>query len=457
LRIGATVAALSLVAASCGRSDSKSEEPSSSSSKPAAATSADFGTIKDVCQRGDAGGASAPGVTHDSIKLAVFSDRGSSVRPGLNQELFDAAHVFADWCNDHGGINGRKIDILEEDAALFNVPPKMTDACTRDAFFIVGGGAAFDDAGEKIRLECMLPSVPGYVASTASRGADLTVQPVPNPNNAVGYGQFKWLEKKYPGSVGKVGVLAPDIPTTRTISDQTVESVKSLGFKIVSSDLFPAAGNVSYSPYVAALKSRGVRGLIYTGEPETLGVIEQTMRDQNYKVDWIAGAANLYDKRLLEQGGDAIRNTYIVTTFAPFEQADRTPALAQYLSLFKKYLPDGKAQALLGVQGFSAWLLFAQAAKECGTELTRRCVYDNLKKVHSWTGGGLHAETDPGAGAPSDCFALLEATSKGFELTDIAPNRGIYSCSPSNTYKFKKSYGDSPTLASVGKSLRDLK
>jgi hypothetical protein len=84
-------------------------------------------------------------------------------------------------------------------------------------------------------------------------------------------------------------------------------------------------------------------------------------------------------------------------------------------------------------------------------------VYDNLKKVHEWTGGGLHATTDPGAGTPSDCYALIKATPDGFELARIPTTDGIYNCSPKNVYTFRKDYGEGLTLEDVGKTLNDLK
>lgn len=460
-RIGAVAMAVALALAACGRSESESGAPSTSSdgssTSSTSATGADFGTLKDVCQKGSGGGATAPGVTADSIKVATFSDAGAQIRPGLNQELFDAADVFSKWCNANGGINGRKIEVVKEDAALFNYPAKMADACQQQVFFIVGGGAAFDDTGEQARLQCMLPSVPGYVATPAARDGDLVVQPVPNPNTGMGYGQFDWLAKKYPGSLDHMGVISPDIAVTATISEQTREAAEAKGFKTVYSDKFAAAGTVSYTPYVAAMKEKGVRGLLYTGEPEALAGIEQAMRDIGYQPDWITAQANLYDQRLVDLGGDAIRNTYIVTTFTPFEKASSNPALQQYLDLFEEYLPGGKAKALLGVQGFSAWLLFATAAKECGADLSQKCVYDNLKKIHSWTGGGLHAETDPGAGTPSDCYALLEATSSGFELVKIKTTDGIFNCDPANVFTFEKDYGKGLKLADLGKSVNDLK
>jgi hypothetical protein len=241
-----------LVLGACGRPEPETTANESTTTAPAqTASSADFGTLTEVCQEGSGGGATATGVSADTIRIATFSDAGSTVRPGLNQELFDAADVFASWCNDNGGINGRMIEVVKEDAALFDVPARMADACQNDVFFVVGGGAAFDDTGEETRLQCMLPSVPGYVASATSRDTELAVQPVPNPNSATGYGQYRWLKEEYPKSVEHLGVLTGDIPTTKTISDQSQEAAEALGFEVVYSDKYPAAGTVTWTPYVA--------------------------------------------------------------------------------------------------------------------------------------------------------------------------------------------------------------
>src|SRR5690348_5654531 len=60
------------------------------------------------------------------------------------------------------------------------------------------------------------------------------------------------------------------------------------------------------------------------------------------------------------------------------------------------------------MQATSAFLLWAQAAKECGSTLTRQCMINNLSKVDSWTAGGLNAPTDPAANLPSSCGLLLK-------------------------------------------------
>ena len=84
----------------------------------------------------------------------------------------------------------------------------------------------------------------------------------------------------------------------------------------------------------------------------------------------------------------------------------------------------------------SAWLLFAQAVKECGSNLTRDCVVSNAGAVKGWDAGGISAPSDPGnaTGPTERCFVLLQATPTCFVIDkDITkPNNGIFNCSDAN-------------------------
>ncbi len=115
---------------------------------------------------------------------------------------------------------------------------------------------------------------------------------------------------------------------------------------------------------------------------------------------------NFYDSKYAAEGGMNAKNTYIRTSYFPLELKDENPATADYLSLMQQFNPSGKI-AQLGVQGTSAWLLFAQAAAACGSQLTPECLLDKAK-VSTWTGGGLHAATDPEANTPSSCFPAAD-------------------------------------------------
>lgn len=462
-RAAALAAALALVGTACGRSSGQKESSRSSStsaasasSSPAKATSADFGDQKNVCQGGSPKGSPDQGVTSGEIHVATFSDPGFSGRQGLNQELFDTAEVFERWCNDHGGINGRKVVVDEKDAALFNVKPRMAEACAQD-FVMAGGGAVFDQDGVDDRLRCLLPDIAGYLVTPKARGADLAVQPVPNGLKTEPVGDLRWLADKYPDSTKAVASLTGDIPATKIQSAQYKEGAQSLGWKFVYDDAYPAAGATTWTPYAQAIKSAGAKGLIYVGEPENLAKLMQAFSDIGYALEWVRADPNHYDQNFVKVGGTAIRHVYIRSVFWPLEKASRNSATKAYLDLFARYKPSGKSRTYLGLQAMSAWLLFAQAARDCGDNLTRRCVYEKASQVTDWTGGGLHARQDPKDVKASECYLIEEATPTGFVTPNVKPNESIYNCDPKNIYVMKGNYGQGATLASVGKSLADLR
>ena len=119
-------------------------------------------------------------MTADSIRIATVADPGATARPGLDQEFFDTAEVFSKWCNERGGINGRSIVVDERDAALSNYKPVVLEAC-KDDFFMVGGGAVFDDTGTEDRLRCLLPNVAGYVVTPGAAGRTSRCSHSPTP------------------------------------------------------------------------------------------------------------------------------------------------------------------------------------------------------------------------------------------------------------------------------------
>lgn len=457
---------VSLLSGACTRSDGEVEtggSPTTASrgggSDPAGGgdlEAGDFGELKEVCGDGDASGATAQGVTDDAIRVATFSDPGFVGRPGLNQELFDATKVFTEWCNAAGGINGRKIEVDERDAKLTEFKQRVTESC-QDDFMMVGGGAVFDETGQDERLKCLLPDIPAYQVSARARGADLAIAPLPSALDETPVAPFQYLDEKFPDSVEKVGFLTGNVPATVLVDKQNQEAVKSLDWKITYQAQYNAAGESSWTPFAQALQSKGVKGLVYTGEPENMAKLLQAIADIDYELDWAVVGANHLDAKFVEVGGAAVHDVYMYSAVVPFFQADENPATQQYGDLFEQYLPDGKGDALLGINSFSAWLLFATAVKSCGSEVTRSCVFEAAAETTSWTGGGLHAETDPSSGQGSRCGIVVEATPDGFEVPDdFELTDGLFRCADDSVLGLKGDYGEGATLEDVGRSMDDL-
>jgi hypothetical protein len=449
-RILIALMAVALLAAGCSRGGEETTTAGGSGGG-----SGDFGDLKGICHSGKPSSSPAQGVTPGEIKLGVFSDVGFTKNP----EFADAAKVFTSWCNDNGGIGGRKLSFTVHDAKLLEVRQRMLEAC-RDDFALVGGGAAFDGLGVKDRLSCTLPDFPAQVVSIANAGSDLQVGGGSTAGKLDIYtGSHSWLFKEaYPDSANAIGLITGDTPVTKTMLNGYQESLPAEGATLVYSDLYPAAGVTDWTPYAQAIKSKGVKGLIFLGNYVDLPKLEDVLTSMNYKLDWIDANSNAYSPAFLKLLGNSTteqHNYADISGTAPLESD--LPAIKQLKDLYAKYAP-GSAPTYPAVRAFGAWTLFAKAASSCGDALTRRCVYDAAIKETAWTGGGLEAPQDftPNTSNLPKCFNVEMVTPQGWQPAPFKPDTGPYRCDM-QPYVYKQDLGKPMTLADVGKTLNDVK
>jgi len=444
-----------LLAAGCsGRGGSEETVAAPAASASSAATGT-FGDLTALCQPGKPTSAPTQGVTATEIKVGVFSDIGFT----KNAEFVDTAKVFTSWCNDAGGINGRKLVAETRDSKLFEVRQRMVQSCASD-FAIVGGGSALDALGVKDRLTCLLPAFPAQVTQDGNVGSDLQLSQIGGASYSGYAGYYNWLLKEaYPGSAGAVGIIAADSPVTKYLVDQDKEALAGSGATVSYTDLYPPIGVSDWTPYAQAIKSKGVKGLVFLGDYSSLSKLEQVLTGIGYKLDWIDANNNAYGPAFLSLAGPSLatqNNLADLGGVYPLENASGNPATQQVIDLFKKYAPDGHI-TLPAVRGFAAWLLFAKAAASCGDALTRTCLYEAARKQTTWTAGGLQAELDMSQlDAPPNCFNVEKATPGGWQPADFKPNKGAYRCDGSS-FKLVTSKSKPLTLADVGKSMSDLK
>ncbi|MFL6204731.1 MAG: ABC transporter substrate-binding protein [Acidimicrobiales bacterium] len=397
-----------------------------------------FGDLESVCQEGDAAGATAPGVTDDSITVGTITDKGGPVQ-GLNEEMYDTAVAFTKWCNEHGGILGRELVLSDVDAKLFEYEPAVTDACGRD-FALVGGGAVFDEDPNDVRVKCKLPNIAGYVVSARGRTADLQVQPIPNAIYDVAMGRYNAAARDFPDGKDKYGIMASAIDSVLLVEQQSTEVAEAKGFKVAYQYDYQTINETGWANFVREMKDRDIKILEFIGQPQNLVELTNEMNVARWHPDTILLSTNFYDD-LYRQAATTDANLYIQSAFYPLEMADENKATQDYLDLMDQYNPDGKI-AQLGVQGLSSWLLFATAATECGSELTADCLLEKAAAQEDWTGAGLHARQDPGNDTPSPCFLILGLDEDGFFYNEEAtqPTEGVFNCDEDNVFHLTGDY-----------------
>lgn len=413
--IPAVLAGMALLTAACG--SDRGEDPTDEAGDEAAAPADDggddggddgpvmFGDLESPCGEGDPSGAPDQGVTDDQIVIGYGDDAGFPQSPGLSHETSDAMEAMIAWCNEQGGINGREIVGNYYDAAITEVVNAVTAACD-EVFMLVGEAWALDSAQEEARLGCDLPAVPTYSVSPVFANAPLSYQAVPNPADIYTSGWASHVAELFPDEVTRTSTMFGNFAATRDTTDKVTQTFPEHGFEFLDCPQeYNIAGEPDWRPFVQALEDCGAEVVYYSGQayPNMQNMLDAAAQ-AGYRPIWLSDSNN-YLRSFADWNtsgnGDRV---HIRTAFWPFEQAEHSPATQQYVEIVEG---NGGDISQLGQQTTSSFLLWATAAQACGDELTRECVLDELSEITSWTGGGLHAETNPGENLPPECSKLL--------------------------------------------------
>jgi ABC-type branched-subunit amino acid transport system substrate-binding protein len=437
--------ALGVVTAGCGRGSSgnggsagpASGSPAAAASTSAAAGKGDFGDLKAICGPGTASGPAARGITATEIHIGVLADPGSEAAPGLEQEFFDAGDAFSKWCNEAGGINGRKIVVDKLDAKLFNVGQKVVEACQKD-FMLVGGGNALDDPGVKPRLACKLGAIPGYDVSEAATNAGLQVKAAPSDVTQYGYGPLRLLLEAYPQAKAAMGVGSSSLASLIPIGKRVEEAIKSDGGKVTAVQEKPALVT-NYRPYMEQLKSLKTLGL-YEFEGQSITPEIQAMKDISWSPQFIQFTSQFYTPQTAAAAKSLgiYPPSYVGLSHLPFELSGDFPVLAEIKSQLTAAVSNPRFTEYT-TEAYSAWTLWAQSATACGSNLTVDCVLAKAGVHSDWTAGGLTppVSTSPSNTKATDCWLVikLETTGWVYDKKVTRPNKGVYNCDPRNTVK----------------------
>ena len=442
----AAVAALAAGACSSSRGSSTSTTaaPSATTGGAAGATTTTaaagemFGTLPSPCGKGDAKGATDQGVTDTAIHIAYGDDRGYSGDPGLNKEMGDAIKAMVKWCNDQGGILGRQIQGDFYDAAITQVNTVTQQACKSD-FMLVGEGWALDEAAEGTRVGCNLVAVPGYTVGPDYANGPMVFQGVPNPVDYLPASPYYEMAQLFPNLIDKTDVLHTTLASATEVSyNKDLEAMAAAGWTNANCGVtINYNGEPDYKPFAQKFQSCGVKIIfnnLGAGPPlfGMLTAIDQLGLKPTYLME-----TNDYTTQLSSWNASGLGdNIYLRDAFVPLEEASQVPAVQKYLDIVKAV---GGKVSQLGQQSSSSFLLWATAAKACGSTLTRQCMVNNLSKVHTWTGGGLHAPTDPGNNMPPKCGMLLKLT--GTTFSQVYPKTtGQFDCNDKYLFKISQAH-----------------
>lgn len=437
-----------LTAVGCGNRTSSggNDNLGGSTTTAAAQSSGDmFGTIKSPCGPGDAKGATDVGLTDTTIKIGVITDTNAGPIRVPTAGIEPSMKAFVAYCNEKGGINGRKLELKTYDSQLTNSLASIKAACDDKLFALVGTGSVLDAPEAQPMIDCGLVDVAAYTATFPLSKSPNVVTPVPNPGDQYGTGSVKYIAKEFPEAIKKSAIFYPSVAASEQQAERAVQVRKKLGFTFVYQGAYGMIQTPDgWKSEIQTLKNKGVEYVTIVDATNAAIQMLQAMNDANYHPKVIDLGQQFYDPTVAQSG--VAEGSLVLTNTQPFEEPNAA------INEYEKELKSVDSSALptsLGVQGFSAGLLFATVAKDLGSGLTRKALLAELRTVHSWNGGGLHPTQDPGANKVNTCTLYLKVSSGKFVRVWPAeksedPDKG-FACNAKDVTPVSGNWGPIPT------------
>lgn len=398
-----------------------------------------LGTIDNPCSGEAVEGAQpegTPGVSEDSIRIGVISDKANPTVPLPTVGIEEAVKAFVELCNAAGGINGRTIELLTYDSQITATDDVTKQACDDDLFALVGSGSVQDQLGIATREGCDLPEVAAYSATSARSESEAFFQPIPGTrSHFFNVGPCQRMAELFPDAVEKAAIVYTDLPAASVRGEQIRDNCEAeAGFEFVVDHALPF-GSTNYGPLISQMRSEGIEYFtMVSASSETLALLRE-METQGIEPEVIDLGQQYYDAAVAED--EVSEGAYVLTNTVPFAEAPDTPMLGLYLQYLEEVGAGEDKISTLGVQAFSAGFLWATAVDSLGNDLTRESLVTALEGIHEWDGGGLQMATDPGANAHNECYLYLKVD--GGEFVREFPDEG-FRCDAADVVESDQAY-----------------
>ena len=413
-RFIALVTTASMVIAACGSSTTARVVA------PIPPVSARRAPPVEPCGSGQVTPSNETGLSNEAITVGVIADV-TGVRAQFLSN-WQAMQAFAAFCNSRGGIAGRRLDVKLFDTNVFNHRAAVTDSCA-SVFALVGSAAAFDGDGASIESDCGIPDVPALIAEPGHDRVPTVVAPLPNPQDLFLVGPERYLASTHPDAVRNAAMAYLDVGVTAVRASREVEATRRIGYRYTSVDPIPALySDQDVQAIVGRLESRAVRYLSFQGRVTDLAAFQTAIAATGHRIDVVDAPPLFYDPSYLTAAGAGAEGTYVLTQTTPFTDAGTSPELRRYTEWLGRAVP-GAVPTAYGARGWSAGLLFAEAARRAAANLDRASVLAQLRAIHAWDGNGIQVPADPGSGRASSCFAYMQVRSRSFQRA--YPSRGF--------------------------------
>lgn len=345
-----------------------------------------------------------PGASDTEIKVGQtvpFSGPASAYAT-----IGKAQAAYFKMINDQGGINGRKINLIQYDDAYS--PPKAVEQVRKLVesdevlltFQIVGTPS--NAAVQKYLNAKKVPQL--FAATGASKFTDPKNFPWTmgyNPNYFVEgriYGQY--ILKEHPNA--KIGVLYQNDDLGKDYLNGIKAGLGDKAAKMIVAEASYEVSDPTVDSQILKIKDAGADLFFSATTPKQAAQAIKKIAEMGWHpvqiVDINATSVGAVMKPAgLEASKGVISVNYGKDPLDPAWKDD--PGMKKYFDFMAKYYPDGDKDSSFNVYGYGTAQLLAHVLQQCGDNLTRENVMKQAASLKDVTGDtalpGIKANTSP--------------------------------------------------------------
>ena len=294
---------------------------------------------------------------------------------GLNEEMYDTAVAFTEWCNEHGGILGRELVLVGRRRQALRVRAGRHR-----------GVRARLRAGRRRRGVRRGPQRrPGRAATCPTSPATSCRRAAAPPTSRCSrsrtrsttsrMGRYNAAARDFPDGIDKYGIMAAAIPSVLLVKQQSIEVAEAQGLRGRLLVRLPEPGRDGLGELRAGDEGQGHQ------DPRVHRPAAEPHRAHRRDGDRrLAPRGDPAEHQLLRRAlpRGCRRPTATSTSSRPSTRSSwptRTRPRRTTSTSWSSTTRTGRSPSS-GMQGLSSWLLFAKAATACGSELTAECLLE---------------------------------------------------------------------------------
>lgn len=336
------------------------------------------------------------GVTADTIKIGLFGPL-TGVASVVQKNVFGAAAIYKD-VNDHGGINGRKIELVIEDDGCN--PNKGIAAVKKllyqDQVFLLHG-AWCSSVALAIKPEVAKNAlVPYMVLGAVSTEISMPLMPNlfhPVATTQVAGGAMAEFALSKPGAK-KIAIIRHSDEWGTIYAQAAIDKLKEHGITPVIVSAMERGATDSTSQ-VLSIKNEAPDVVIAFLFPPELVIYLRDAYKYGLKVTTVGSTAASIDDTNKRVGiPSAINDVYMAY---PLAGSITSPEMGSFAKIFTKYYPS-EALDTMSFYTMGGAIAIVEAIRKLGPDVTREGVIAELNKLDNFDTGVQSASLmfDPG-------------------------------------------------------------